>query len=575
MSGGTTGVVAERDVPCVARDGTTLIADIYHPADSRRYPTLISRTPYDRTIPRSADIAAELAAAGYVVVVQDTRGRFGSTGSYQWMFGPWGATTEASDGYDTVEWASNLEWSNGSVGAYGHSYDAWNVWMMLATSPPSLEAAFTSGMTPNLRSFTSGIFETGRRLEWTYVMAATDPGQSGLSQALSRDEAERRWREVERGKYVWWLPLAEIPSAVFSPLDDMFRKYLQTPHQEVWDLNSTYPLVDVPVMQLTGWWDRLVGTVDNHRGLTESGRSDLRGEHRIIVGPWGHDTTNLTGQVGPIDYGAEATRDYSDVLRRWFDYRLKGIDDGIGAEAPVQVFVLGANEWRGLPTWPPPDMAEMKLYLQSAGSANTIDGDGSLAFTAPDPVQGDRADDFVYDPRDPLMSLMRADSQTVPVDQSPHDFRPDVLVYETGDLESDLTIVGRPRLTLWAATDGRDTDWTAKLAIVRRDGVAVNLSHGIVRARFRNGGDEEALLTPGEAYEYRLELTPTAIRIHQGQRLRLYISSSDFPNFDRNHNTGAPAWNDPELRPAHQTVFHSHIRPSNLTVPVSTTATSP
>ena len=558
--------VVEKDLECSVRDGTILRADVYHPPGDGRHPTLICRTPYDKSRSFYTELAGTLADDGYSVVVQDHRGTHASDGEYVWMFDPSAQSLDAADGHDAVEWAAGLPWGDGRVGAWGNSNDGWSVWTMLSTQPASLRTAFISGIARNSLAMTFGIFESGRRLQWTYTMAAVDPRSE---RAVPREEATRRWQDVERGKYIWWLPIGDIPADVFPGLDDQLQEYHRAQNRDTWDFTSGYPLVTVPLMQVTGWWDRLIGTVDNFAGVTR-GRAapDARSRHRLIIGPWGHDTRELTGHVGPTDYGSDADRTYATLVRRWFDYQLKGIDNEIVGEDPVQIFVPGENRWRGEQGWPL-ERAEMTaFYLHSGGSANTRLGDGSLSTAAPDGRTGADTDEFSYDPRDPVMSLMRADAQALPVDQAPYDARQDVLFYDTAVLDHELELVGPVKLLLWAATDGPDTDWTAKLAIVDEAGLAVNLTYGIVRAQYRNGFDRPELLDPGRVYEYDVPLKPIGVRLLPGQRLRLYVSSSDFPNFDRNHNTGRPYWGDLDLRTARQTIFHSVARPSHLVLPV-------
>ena len=474
--------------------------------------------------------------------------------------------------------------SDGRVGVFGHSYDAWAAWMLMGAQPPSLAAAFVSGMTPTLRSMTFGIFETGRRLEWTYTMAATDPRSGGEPSAprLTKAEATRRWRSDERGKYLWWLPMAHLPERSFGHLTEQLHRYGRNPAIQAWDLTEIFPRVKVPVMQVTGWWDRLIGTVENHVGLLAQGVEALKAEHRLMIGPWGHDPTELHGRLGPVDYGSQGDRTYAGLVERWFNHQMRGIDDGFEEEEPVQMFVLGENRWRGESLWPPDPATELTLHLHSAGASNTVSGNGGLSLVAPgldsepplrsdllapDGCVGADFDVFSYDPRDPVMSLMREDSQVVPVDQSPHDLRQDVLVYQTRELEADLELIGVPILSLWAATDGPDTDWTAKISQVLADGTAINLTYGIMRASHRLGFDHPTPLGDAEVFEYTIQLNPVGVRFRAGERLRLSISSSDFPNFDRNHNTGAAPWTDPTLRVARQTIFHSPARPSRLAVP--------
>jgi uncharacterized protein len=460
-----------------------------------------------------------------------------------------------------------LPWSDGRVGTWGHSNASWATWMLASSQPPALKAILASGMGQNLLSMNFGIFETGRRLEWTYIQAADARKRAGEKFGpYTAAAAGERWTNVERNKYVWWLPLAEIPADVFSTLNDDLQTYHRAQNKEFMRFGEFHAKVTAPVMLITGWWDRLIGTIDHYPGLVVHGPAHLRAQHRLIVGPWGHDSTQLSRRIGPVDYGPDAERTYAGLIARWYDFQFKDRDDGLGREAPVQLFILGDNIWRGEQEWPLTRTRYTEMFLRSEGRANTVRGDGVLSFDAP-PV-AETPDRFVYDPRDPVMSLMRADAQAAPVDQSPHDHRRDILVYQTPTLDADLEVTGPVVLKLWAASDGLDTDWTAKLAVVLEDGLCMNLTYGIMRARYRDGYETPAPLQPGRPYEYSIALNPIGIVFKKGQRLRLYVSSSDFPNFDRNHNTGADYWSDTELRVAQQTVFHAAVMPSRLILPV-------
>ena len=561
-------IVVESDQEMVARDGVTLRADVYHPTGDGKYPALVCRTPYQKQTPRYIEIATDLAQRGYCIVVQDFRGRYASDGDYEWMWRERTETHDTGDGYDTIEWAARLPWSDGRVGTWGHSNASWAIWMMLDSQPPSLASTLASGIMQNALDLNFGIFETGRRLEWTYMMAADMRSRAELTDGpTTPGEATKRWNEVERGKYVWWLPLCDIPGEVFSELNDQLQDYHRIQNVEIQHFGDIHPKVRTPVYQVTGWWDRLIGTVDNFSGITSNGPEELRDKHRLIIGPWGHDATQYTGKIGPVDYGPDAATTYAELIARWYDFDLKGVDNGMRNEDPVQLWVLGEDGWRGENEWPLARIEYTNFYLHSRGGANTIAGDGSLSL---EPASGDQAgaDEYDYDPRDPVMSLMRADSQAAPVDQSPHDHRNDILVYDFPVFGSALEVTGPVSLKLWARTDGLDTDWTAKLAIVYENGLAVNLTYGIMRAQYRNGYQNPTLLEPGEVCEYTIRLNPIGCLFRPGQRLRLYVSSSDFPNFDRNHNTGKDYWSDAELRVAHQTVFHTADRPSHLVLPV-------
>ncbi|MCC6471094.1 MAG: CocE/NonD family hydrolase [Alphaproteobacteria bacterium] len=559
-------VAVEHDLQCVCRDGTILRADVYHPADGGRYPALLNRTPYGKREPRYIADAREVASRGYTVIVQDQRGRYASDGEYRWMFRERTETFDVEDGYDAAQWASTLPWSDGRLGTWGHSNASYLAWMLASSRPPALKAIMASGMAQNLLSMNFGIFETGRRLEWVHLMAADARRRAGDPGPHSAAEATEHWNTIERGKYIWWVPLGDIPAHVFSTLHGPLQTYHRAQNREFMRFGEFHSQITAPVMLMTGWWDRLIGTMDHYTGLATDGPRELRRQHRLIVGPWIHDVTQLVPKNCGMDFGPEAERSYADMIARWYDYHLKGKDDGIGSEEPVQLFVLGRNKWRGETEWPLSRARPTALYLHSGGRANTVRGDGVLAPWRP--AHDEASDRFDYDPRDPVMSLMRADSQAAPVDQAPHDHRSDILVYQTAPLAQEIEAIGPVSLRLWAATDGPDTDWTAKLAVVQADGRCFNLTYGIMRAQYRDGYDRPKLLEPGNIYEYAIALNPIAIVFKKGQRIRLYISSSDFPNFDRNHNTGSDYWSDPVLRVAQQAVFHDRARASCLTLPI-------
>lgn len=561
-------IVVEANMDMTARDGVILRADVYHPTDDNRYPVLVCRTPYQKLTPRYVEIATDLAQRGYCVVVQDFRGRYASEGDYRWMWRERTETHDSEDGYDTIEWVAKLPWSDGRVGTWGHSNASWAIWMMLDSQPPSLASVLASGISENILDINYGVFETGRRLEWSHMMAADMRRRSELTDGPTTPvEANKRWNNVERGKYIWWLPLGDIPGEVFSELNGQLQEYYRNQNKEFQHFGDIHQKVQTPIYQITGWWDRLIGTVDNFSGITSSGPEDLRDKHRLIIGPWGHDATDYTGTIGPIDYGPNAATTYAELIARWYDSDLKKIDNGMSGEAPVQVWVLGEDRWRGENEWPLARTAYTRFYLHSEGGANTVSGDGYLSLVPPAASEIE-SDQYRYDPRDPVMSLMRADSQAAPVDQSPHDHRVDILVYDFPVIDSNFEVTGPVSLNLWAKTDAPDTDWTVKLSIVYEDGLAVNLTYGIMRSQYRNGYDNPTLLEDDEICEYTIKLNPIGCLLKQGQKLRLSVSSSDFPNFDRNHNTGKEYWSDNELRTAQQTVFHSIGRPSHLVLPV-------
>ena len=555
-----------QDEPAEMRDGTLLRTDVYRPSGGGRHPVLISRTPYDKSSPNNQETARSLAAHGYVVLVQDIRGRYRSEGEFRWQFQDNAETYDAQDGYDTAEWAATLPGSDGQVGTWGHSYPAWCSWRMASTRPPSLKAVFAGGISARLLDLTYGVFETGRRLQWTHNMAIDARRRIGESGGpIDRSQADQIWQEVERGKWIWYLPLGNIPDYVFSTLAPLLKKYMMEQNLEHWSFDDIHQDINVPTCNLTGWYDRINGTIDQYVGMVRQGPESLRREHRLIVGPWGHSNLEMIGRQGPLDFGRQVDTTYVHEVTRWYDSHLKGASNGLAHEPPVKLFIMGANQWRFEHEWPLARTCYTDYFLHSSGGANTVNGDGQLSTTEPN---GEPPDEFTYDPRDPVMSLMGLDSQSAPRDQSPLDSRTDVLVYQTQPLEHSIEITGTVEARLWAAASAPDTDFTVKLVDVHPSGRAINLTFGIIRAKYRDGYYTPTLMELRTPYEFVIRLRPTSVELGQGHRLRLDISSSDFPNFDRNHNTGKDFWSDTELRVAHQTLFHDSIHPSRLVLPL-------
>jgi hypothetical protein len=542
----------EADAAAEMRDGTILRADVYRPAGGGPCPTLVCRTPYGkRGEAFGADyrgVAEGLARRGYIAVVQDTRGRYASDGEYRWLYGPEAAGIHAADGYDTTEWAAALDGSDGRVGTFGNSYDGYTALRAAGAAPPSLAAALASGVAARLQDESRGIFEP-IYLSWLNGMAADMRARAGGDDGpADRAAAEREW-ELAREKWLWALPYDDIPPHVFGPAAQWLATFLRAQEIDHWRLDETHEAVRVPVCHVTGWWDFVVrGTIANFQGLTRGGDG-----HRLIIGPWSHEPGALAPGTGAVSYGPDERMAYHDVIADWYDFALRGDDPGELAEAPVKAFVLNDNRWRSFDAWPPPGAEPLELYLDadrlSAGEPATA---------------GTRT--FDYDPRDPVMS--NSDWSTRAVDQSPLDHRRDVLRYTSEPLADDLLLAGDVACVLWAATDGFETDFTAKLVELRPGGPAIALCRGILRTRFVHGYDTIARLEPGRPYELAIELGPVCVRLRAGSQLRLDVSSSDFPNFDRNHNTGRDFWSDPTLRTARQTMFSGREHPSRLIVPV-------
>lgn len=560
-------VTVEKDVEMATRDGVILRADVYRPVSDETFPCLICRTPYDKSTPLNGGFAAEIASRGYIAVTQDIRGSHRSDGDLVWQFKKGAEDLEARDGNDCVDWAAGLKGCDGRVGTFGVSYSSYLSWLLQFDKHPALSAVSTSGMVSSIRDMNFGIFETGRRLQWTYSQAAGLRARAGDHRyPATLMQGNEDWLVNLRGKWLWTLPLTDIPDHVFGQLTDDLRTYMKEQTEEFWPLDRGHANADVPVCVQTGWWDRFSLSVSHYEGLVRDGPPEMADKHRLVIGPWPHLPFSLNGRIGPTDYGPEADTTYPDFIVDWYDHHFKGRRTDLACGDPVQLFILNENKWRGFPSWPPPGAVETPFYLDSDGDARTPAGSGRLQGEQPTATA---ADTYVYDPADPVMSLMGADSQMAPVDQRPNERRTDILVYQTPPLKRDLVLIGPVTLDLWASSDGPDTDFCAKLIEVAPDGGPIlNISTGIMRARYRDGYDSPSLMQPGQPYLFQIKMLPVGIRLRKGSRLRIDITSSDFPAFDRNHNTGADFWSDGDLRVARQTVFHDTAHPSRILLPV-------
>ena len=552
------GIVVERDVCAAMRDGTVLRADIYRPDAPGRYPALLQRTPYSKDGESCVEQGRRLAERGYVVVQQDVRGRFRSDGEF--LPGFYSADhRDAEDGYDTVEWAAALPWSDGRVGTFGGSYCGWTQWELAHTRPPHLAAMIPSAIAANLLDREmSGVLRLGRVLWWSVNTLAPDVRlRLGETGPTTVEEAQSLYLERDRSKWLWHLPLSEIPDDALSGVGRHWRRWLSDHASDHFGFLERHRDVAVPALTTTGWYDQQIGAVKHFTGMRESGMTEeARAGQRLIVGPWSHTTDFSDSRVGSVDFGPEAVRDFFQIADDWFAYWLKGERTGVEEWPPIQLFVMGANRWRGESEWPLARTEYTDYYLRSGGS---------LSRQAP---PDEPPDSYDYDPRDPLMTLYSPPGQQEPQDQRALDGRRDVLVYQTPPLDEPVEVTGPVTVRLWASSSARDTDFVVKLMDVWPDGFVQELCYGIVRARYRESFASPSLIEPGRAYEYVIEVNPTSNLFRRGHRVRLDVSSSDFPNFDRNHNTGGDDYFESTLVAARQTVHHDQQRPSRIVLPV-------
>jgi uncharacterized protein len=569
---GYSGVTVEHDVPARMRDGVTLYADVYRPAKPGRYPVILFRHPYDKTPVASLTYAhaAWYASHGYVVVNQDVRGRHASEGRW------YPFEHEADDGEETVEWAARLPGSNGRVGMLGFSYYGATQLQAALRRPPSL-MCICPGMTGSQYfdgwTYNHGAFALAFAASWATFLAIGEARRR--RDAVATAAMHRAF--VEGMNLYGYLPLRDYPPLAGNDLAPYFRDWLEhSTYDEYWrrfSIDTDYSRLDVPALHVGGWYDVfLSGTVGNFQGLRTGARSETsRSRQKLLVGPWYHiPWTPMPGSVylGPL----ASNQTVNDWQMRWFHQFLKEEDTGV-LDAPVTIFVMGDNVWRDEKDWPPAGTRFVDYYLHSGGLANSATGDGRLD---PEPPGNESPDLFSYDPYFPVPSVGGHSCcfpNVAPMGMEPQGLPEafnSVLVYTSPPLTRDVTVIGPVTATLYAASSAVDTDFTVRLCDVWPDGRSFNIQEGIVRARYRESLSHPRLITPNEIYEYRIDLGPTANVFRAGHHIRVDVSSSDFPQWDRNLNTGGPLGAETLDRAvvANQAVLHEGRYPSRITLPI-------
>lgn len=592
-------VLSERDVMVPMRDGVRLATDVYRPAlDGRAvdsaFPLLVERTPYNKLRVDLVSTARFFARRGYAVALQDVRGRFHSEGDW------YPFALEGPDGFDTLEWLHRQPWCNGRIGTIGLSYSGSDQTALATLNPPGLAAQFVS---EGMSNYHTSAMRQGGAMELRFMIYAFQMAITSREAAANRPL--RLLLERERANIGEWVrrtplregvsPLRHLPSYERWVLDVLTR----TDYDEYWkqyglnveEYYERHP--DIPVYLLTGWYDSYCRSVtDNFVALSRS----KRGPIRLIVGGWPHSTAPI-GQTwaGDIDFGPDAAVEYDDLRLRWFDQQLKGLRTGLENEPPVRVMVMGGGSgrknddgrldvggrWRDLDDWPPPSMRPVKYYLRPNGR---LEPEAPPAGAAPSRYQFDPANpvptiggniSVAYEIMPPGGFDQRARSDVFgATDHLPLAARHDVLVFQTPPLESDMAMIGPVSVRLWASSSGPDTDFTAKLIDVYPpnadypDGYALNLSDSIIRARYRNSREHAELMTPGEICEFTIVPYPIGNIFKAGHRIRLDISSSNFPRFDVNPNTSEPLGMSNRLQVADQTVYHDAEHPSHILLPL-------
>ena len=574
-------VIRERNVMVPMRDGVGLATDVYRPDSPGRFPVLVTRGPYgkDGYADNQEHSIWFFPQWGYVVVSQDCRGRFESEGEYNPLF------QEGLDGYDTVEWAARQPWSNGRVATTGQSYLGATQYTLAATNPlpPHLQTMVPVSASSDFHQ--SWVYHTGGAMEWGWTVPyAIHKGRNTLERAGRSDLLARmdeyvleadNFAQPLRDSWYRHLPLRDWIDRLKETAPYFSEYFDQEPDGPYWweiNLLRHIESINLPMFHVSSWYDIfLEGALNTYQAMRERApTAQARNNQKLLVGPWAHIrpyTAPTSGDTGDIDFGPEARIELHEHMLRWYDYWLKDIQTGVMEEPPVTIFVMGENRWRAENEWPLARTHYTRYYFHAEAPANTRSGAGTLSTAPP----GDEpADSYVYDPDDPAPTL-RGSTLIIPhgvQDQRSVEDRQDVLVYTSGPLERDLEITGPIKVRLYAASTATDTDFTAKLVDVRPDGYAHNLQDGIIRARYRTSAAEPSLIEPGRVYQYEIDLWSTSHLVKAGHQLRVEVSSSNFPRFDRNPNTGAPIGQDSWMETARQTVYHSTDHPSHIVLPI-------
>jgi hypothetical protein len=531
------------------RDGVKLIADVYQPESEGKFPVLLERTPYNRA--GGAGSAAAMAAHGYVVIIQDTRGRFDSQGEfYPFRY-------ESQDGYDTIEWAARLPYADGKVGMFGGSYVGATQMLAAMASPPHL-VAIQPYVTAS-EYYDGWTYQNGALMQWF---------ASSWSSGLAVDTLRRKAAGLENPKsWVQQLPvdsyrMLELPpvSALAPYFPDWVAHERDDDYWRPWKISDHYGEMNIKALHSGGWHDIfLKGTIQNYVGLR--GASPARADQRLLLGPWAHAETSPEGKVGDVTFGKSAVLDTDATILHWYDYALKGARNEYATGAPVRIFIMGENAWRDEQEFPLARTQYTNYYLRA----------GALSTDAPGAAEPEQ---YQYDPAMPVPTiggrLCCGNNQLPPgpADQRPSEGRPDVLVFSTPPLAKDVEATGWVKATIYASSSAVDTDFTALLADVEPSGYARFLTDGIVRARYRNSTRQAEPIEPGKIYKYSIDLWATSNLFKAGHRIRLYVSSSNFPRFDRNLNTGEPIAGSSRMIKAQQRIYHDQQHPSALVLPV-------
>ncbi len=565
----------EKNVEIPMRDGTILRANITRPKTEGTFPAIVERTPYNKEGGSENAIGAPefFAKRGYAVVIQDVRGMFASDGVF-YPFRDDGAGLNR-DGHDTVEWMAAQPWCDGQVGMFGGSYSGATQYRAALSRPPHLRALFVRESSADYQRewvYRDGAFELGFSLYWAHTVTSIN-----LNNLAKGEDFARHRRLLDQAKLDmddWYARLPLHPCPFLVGLSDWHNAWLEHPEDGPywWQFNveKYHDQIETPIYHQGGWYDIfLAGTLRNYLGLKRRARTEAaRRNQRLIIGPWVHGSSNIgVSKAGEWDFGPVAAQDFNQMRLPWFEHWLKGKDNGVMEELPVRIFVMGRNQWRAEADWPLPDTRYTNYYLHE-GHSGSIDSlnDGTLSPLAPE--GSEHPDSFAYDPDHPIPTL---GGNTLGIPDGVRDQRPAdalCLTYTSAPLDRELEVTGPVKAVLYALSSAPDTDWVVRLEDIHPDGYSRNLCDGILRARYRNSFAHPELLGPGKVYRFEVDLWATSNVFLPGHRLRVVVTSSSFPRFDRNLNTGGPINKEAAGQVAINTILHDMLRPSHIVLPL-------
>ncbi|MGC9066401.1 MAG: CocE/NonD family hydrolase [Candidatus Ratteibacteria bacterium] len=545
-----------RNVSVKMRDGINLATNVFLPECPEPHPVVLIRTAYNRNFLPPADLLSH----GVAVVIQDCRGRYASEGDFYPFI------NEANDGYDTLEWLVKQPWCNGNIGMYGASYLAATQFYSVISGTKNLTTLCTQFMAGDCWKqayYCNGAFSLG--LTWSWLCFETN-SKTSEAQIMPCFDVK---------KLLMSTSVIELDEKSGAGIVQSYRDFvIHNVYSDFWkqfSLQSHYEKFQIPMLLMAGWYDYYGNEMFNiFNQLRKHSKSEqIRNSHRIIVGPWTHGINPFT-VLGEIDFGADALKE-NNAWCRWLDCILNGKNPDEFQKAPIRIFVMGKNQWQDEYQWPPGRVQYVKWYIRE-----------NRRLSIKPPFSTEMPDTYEFDPNHPVPTIggnhsigtynpgLYEIAKPGPYDQRILETRKDVLVYVSDALEHDMEITGPVVFTLFASSSARDTDFVVKLADEYPDGKSINLSEGIIRARFRDDvWGSPQLMVPGRIYEFKIEMAVTSNLFKKGHRIKIYITSSNFPLWDRNHNTGNDPAFDTEFRIAKQTIFHDSLKPSHILLPVT------